>query len=74
MQSFSYRIGQWNAHADVMRVDKNKLMAMIKVAGNENEEEVVSQHTVVFDHQQDLDAIEETKLVMKDLLGKRYQA
>lgn len=74
MQSFSYRIGQWNAHADIMCVDKNKLMAMIRVAGNENEEVVVSQHTVVFDHRQDLDAIEETKLVMKDLLSARYQA
>lgn len=72
MQSFSYPIGQWNAHAEIMRVDKNKLMAMIKVSGEENK--IVSRHTVVFDHQQGLDVIEETKLVMKNLLAERYHA
>lgn len=72
MQTFNYQIGPWSAQANVMQVDGSKLMAMIKVSGNGDLDEVTSQHTIVFDHQQGMDAIEETKILMNDLLNPRY--
>lgn len=74
MQSFNYQIGPWKARANVMHVDDSKLMAMIKVCGDGDLDAVTSQHTIVFDHQQGMDEIEETKTLMKDLLSPRYQA
>ena len=74
MQNLHYRIGSWEANADILQVDDGKLMAMIKVWGNHNEEQVSSQHTVVFEHRRGMDAVEETRLIMKDLLEQRYQA
>lgn len=74
MQSFNYHIGPWEARASILQVDDGKLMAMIQVSGNGDVDKVASQHTIVFDHQQGMDAIEETKIIMKDLLNLRYTA
>lgn len=74
MQSFQYQIGQWKAHANILPVDGCKLMAMIKVLGDNDVDNVSSQHTIVFEHKQGMDAVEETKIVMNNLLNQRYLA
>lgn len=73
MQSFHYHMGQWKAHANIVKVDDSKLMVIIKVSGDGKEDLVCSQHTVVFEHAQGSDVIEEAKLVMNDVLKQHYQ-
>ena len=74
MHHFDYQIGPWKAHASVHQVDDSKLMATIRVLDNDQDDAISSQHTVVFDHDQALDAMEETGLILKNLLSARYKA
>lgn len=73
MQSFDYHIGHWKAHTSIIPVDGCKLMAMIKVSGDDDQDLVCSRHTVVFEHEQGSDVIEETKRLMTALLKQRYR-
>jgi hypothetical protein len=72
-QQFNYQIGLWKARANVCAVDDGKLLATIRVSENEDEDSIVSQHTVVFEHNEGKDAAEETKLIMHDLLSAHYE-
>lgn len=72
MQSFHYHVGNWKAQARVLQVDDSKLMATICVLDDDDEDAIASQHTIVFDHKEGFDTIEETKWQMKNLLESRY--
>lgn len=73
MQYFDYQMGPWRARASVRQVDSGKLLATIRISELEDEDRIVSQHTVVFDHDAGKDTAEETKLVMQDLLSAHYE-
>lgn len=72
-QQFNYQIGPWKARATVRSVDDGKLLATICISDREDEERIVSQHTVVFEHNEGKDAAEETRLIMQDLLSAHYE-
>lgn len=73
MQHFDYQIGPWRARASVRQVDDGKLLATIRVSETEDEDNIVSQHTVVFEHKAGNNVAEETRLIMQDLLGAHYE-
>lgn len=73
MQHFDYQIGPWRARASVRQVDDGKLLATIRISESEDEDNIVSQHTVVFEHDEGKDTAEETKLIMQDLLSAHYE-
>lgn len=72
-QQFNYQIGPWRARASVRSVDNGKLLATIRISDREDDDSIVSQHTVVFEHNEGKDAAEETRLVMHDLLSAHYE-
>lgn len=74
MQHFDYEIGAWRARASIQQVNESKLMAIICVMDHGGDQGIASQHTIVFDHDEGRDAVEETRLVLQNLLGARYQA
>ncbi|SNS78900.1 hypothetical protein SAMN06265795_106185 [Noviherbaspirillum humi] len=70
MQELDCRVGPWHAHAQVREVDHGKMMAVISVTG---EYDVAEQrHTVVYDHDDSIDAIEETRDLVEQLLQSKY--
>ena len=71
MQAISCNFGQWRASADIHEVDDDKLMAVISVTEDDSPENLMSKHTVVFDHEEGRDMLEETKDVMEQLFSGR---
>lgn len=69
MQAISCNFGQLKARADIHELDNDKLMAVISVTGDDSTESPMAKHTVVFDHEEGRDMLEETKDVMQRLLG-----
>lgn len=69
MQILKCNIGIWQVEARVEHVDGSKLMAVISATAKRGDCPIESKHTVVFDHIQGCDQIEETKAMMQRLLG-----
>lgn len=72
MQTLNYTVGNWHAQAQLEELETGKLMAIISVADGNGSPAGRSQHTVVFDHEQGMDAREETETLVRRLLREHY--
>jgi hypothetical protein len=72
MQILNCTIGKWRAEAQVEEVEIDKLMAIISVTGDGGNTAGQSKHTVVFEHKQGNDTLEETREIVQRLLHARY--
>lgn len=73
MQYFDYQVGPWRASASVRQVDNGKFLATIRISENGAEDHTVSQHTIVFEHDEGKDTAQETRLIMQGLLSTHYE-
>ncbi|HEV2610841.1 MAG TPA: hypothetical protein VGU61_11285 [Noviherbaspirillum sp.] len=75
MQTLHCNLGKWKAEAQIQEVENgNKLMAVILVTDQDGNRLGESKHTMVFDHKQGADTLEETRAVVTELLNSRYGA
>jgi uncharacterized protein YndB with AHSA1/START domain len=72
MQTLNCTIGKWRAEARVQEVEYGKLMAIISVTGDGGNPAGQSKHTVVFEHEDGNDTLEETRVLVQRLLHARY--
>lgn len=72
MQMLDCKVGKWTAHAQVQEVDSGKLMAVISVSDESGMLTANSKHTVVFEHMEGMDSLEETEELVQRLLQARY--
>lgn len=72
MHILDCNIGRWQAKATVQDVDNGKLLAIISTTDRDGDQACASRHTVVFDHQEGRDRLEETRALVQRLLSERY--
>lgn len=72
MQTLNCTIGNWRAEAQVEEVDNGKLMAVISLTNESGNIPDQSRHTVVFEHHDGSDRLEETREMVRRLLRSRY--
>jgi hypothetical protein len=72
VQTLNCEVGNWRAQARVQEVDAGKLMAVISVTDASGRITADSKHTVVFDHMDGMDSLEETESLVHRLLYARY--
>lgn len=72
MQTLNCTVGTWRAQARVQEVETGKLMAIISITGDGANIAGESRHTVVFEHMDGNDTLEETKTLVQRLLQARY--
>lgn len=72
MQTLNCKVGIWRAQAQVQEVETGKLMAVISVTDESGRITADSKHTVVFEHTEGRDSLEETEVLVQRLLYARY--
>jgi hypothetical protein len=72
MQMLDCKVGNWTAHAQVQEVDAGKLMAVISVTDESGKVAADSRPTVVIEHMEGMDSLEETEELVQKLLQARY--
>lgn len=72
MQTLDCNVGIWRARAQVQEVETGKLMAVISVTDEHGKHAGDSKHTVVFEHKDGYEPLEETRLLVQRLLEERY--
>lgn len=72
MQTLDCNVGMWRAQAQVQEVESGKLMAVISVTDERRKNAGNSKYTVVFEHQEGVEPLEETRLLVQRLLQERY--
>ncbi|MDB5771563.1 MAG: hypothetical protein V7606_1787 [Burkholderiales bacterium] len=72
MQTLDCKVGNWRAQGRVQEVETGKLMAVISVSDASGGIAVDSRHTVVFEHMEGMDTLEETQELVQRLLYARY--
>jgi hypothetical protein len=72
MQTLDCNVGIWRAQGHVQEVETGKLMAVISVTDDSGKKAGDSKHTVVFDHQEGHEPLEETRMLVQRLLQERY--
>ncbi len=72
MKFVKYDVGIWKAEASVEDVGDNKRLATISAVAGEKGQAAESKHTVVFDHVQGNDEIEEVKMIMARVLSASH--
>jgi hypothetical protein len=72
MQTLNCTVGHWRAKAQIQEVESGKLMAVIRVTDERGTIPGESRHTVVFEHKDGNDTLEETRSMVQHLLHARY--
>ena len=68
MQTITCDVGIWRAQARVNEVGECKWMAVISATAGERDKAIESRHTVVFEHAKGIDATEEIKALIRQVL------
>ncbi len=72
MQTLSYTVGNWHAETRLEELETGKMMAVISLTDEKGTAMNGSKHTVVFQHDKELDAQAETEMLVRRLLRERY--
>ena len=72
MQIIKCNIGHWQVEAKMRDVDCGTRLAMFSALAKHADRTVESRHTVVFDHVQGCDQLEEAKAMMQRVLNRTH--